>query len=114
MLFDFVLCGSIPLPPVAEIGKASPCYAQREDILRERKGGGRQAFRCISWGGGGVIVESSPMSQEEAVKHVENYLKITYKVKYSQYCTCLPVTLIFNFDREVVFTVLGNAEANLE
>ncbi len=88
---------------LAVIGKGSACYAHRQDRLRGRKGE-KQHFVMLAVEG--VIVESSPMSQEEAVEHVENYLIITYKVQYSQYCTCLLVTLIFNFDREVVFTVL--------
>ncbi len=96
---------------VAEICKGSACYAHRQDRLRGRIVE-KQHFVMLAVEG--VIMESSPMSQEEAVEHVENYLKITYKVQYCQYCTCLPVTLILNFDREVVSTVIGYAETNLE
>jgi hypothetical protein len=98
MLFAFVLCGSTPFPPtpmLAEIGKGSACYAHRQDRLRGRKGE-KQHFvmLAVEGEGEGVIVESSPKSQEEAVEHVENYLKIIYQVQYCQHFTCLPVTLI--------------------
>jgi hypothetical protein len=71
--FFFVLCGSTPFPAtpmLAEIDKGSACYAHRQDRLRGRKGE-KQHFVMLAVEG--VIVKSSPVSQEEAVELVENY-----------------------------------------